>query len=201
MNKLLVTGFLLVICISKGFSQKNPAVESYILQFAPLAIEEQLRTGIPAAIKLAQAIHESAAGQGDLAMRSNNHFGIKCKSNWTGPTAYHDDDEKGECFRAYDSIAFSYRDHSDFLKNSKRYASLFELESTDYEGWAKGLKNAGYATNPKYPALLIKLIETYELFIFTDQAIAKLEKSNGQINPNNKDKDKGIGQQTKDPLN
>lgn len=185
--------------MGKGISQRNPAVESYIQQFAPLAMEEQLRTGIPAAIKLAQAVHESAAGQGDLALRSNNHFGIKCKSTWTGLTAYHDDDEKGECFRAYDSVAFSYRDHSDFLKNSKRYAPLFELESKDYKGWAKGLKDAGYATNPKYPSLLIKLIETYELYHFTDQALANMDAFDNQNFQNSSDNANKPSK--KDPLN
>jgi flagellum-specific peptidoglycan hydrolase FlgJ len=153
-------------------SQQDEAVKAYIEQYASIAVSEQLRTGIPAAIKLAQAIHESGAGKGDLALRSNNHFGSKCKSNWTGAVAFHDDDEKGECFRAYDSVTFSFRDHSDFLKGSKRYESLFQLDITDYKGWANGLKQAGYATNPKYPMLLIKLIENYNLSEFTMSALA-----------------------------
>jgi flagellum-specific peptidoglycan hydrolase FlgJ len=155
--------------------QKNPVVETYIENYASIAINEQIRTGIPAAIKLAQAIHESGAGQGDLALRSNNHFGIKCKINWTGLTAYHDDDEKGECFRAYEDIESSFKDHSDFLKTSKRYAHLFTLDPGDFKGWANGLKQAGYATNPKYPGLLIRLIETYDLNAYTLLAINKIK--------------------------
>ncbi len=171
MKKLLsipVFFFTVTFCLA----QKDSLVNEYIARYAPLAIEEQVRTGIPAAIKLAQAIHESGAGIGDLALRSNNHFGIKCKSNWTGAIAYHDDDEKGECFRAYDSVAVSFRDHSDFLKGSSRYAGLFTLEPTDYKGWAEGLRKAGYATNPKYPVLLIRLIETYDLNRFTIEGLA-----------------------------
>lgn len=160
----------LLILAATGWAQKNPAVEMYIVNFAPLAMEEQIRTGMPAAIKLAQAIHESGAGNGDLAQRSNNHFGLKCKANWTGNTAYHDDDAKGECFRAYDSVSQSYRDQSDYLKNNKRYASVFALDVTDYKGWANGLKQAGYATNPAYTRMLIQLIETYELFVFSEKA-------------------------------
>jgi flagellum-specific peptidoglycan hydrolase FlgJ len=168
--KFLLIFICLLISASTGYTQKNPAVELYISQFAPIAMEEQKRTGMPAAIKLAQAIHESGAGNGDLAQRSNNHFGLKCKANWTGSTAYHDDDAKGECFRAYDSISQSYRDQSDYLKNNKRYASLFALDVTDYKGWANGLKQAGYATNPAYTRMLIQLIETYELFVFSEKA-------------------------------
>ncbi|MCU0388222.1 MAG: glucosaminidase domain-containing protein [Chitinophagaceae bacterium] len=171
---LLMLGLVMVL---KANSQNEEKIKAYIEKYAPLAINEQVRTGIPAAIKLAQGIHESGAGNGDLALRSNNHFGIKCKSNWTGAVAYHDDDEKGECFRAYDSVAFSYRDHSDFLKTSKRYEFLFKLDITDYKGWANGLKQAGYATNPKYPLLLIKLIENYNLSEFTNTALALQESS------------------------
>lgn len=168
--KLFSFFICLIFLSTAGRAQKNPAVEIYISKFAPLAMEEQVRTGMPAAIKLAQAIHESGAGNGDLAQRSNNHFGLKCKANWTGLTAYHDDDEKGECFRAYDSISQSYRDQSDYLKSNKRYASLFTLDVTDYKGWANGLKQAGYATNPAYTRMLIQLIETYELYAFSEKA-------------------------------
>lgn len=170
--KKLTAGIIFLTMMVPAFSQQDSLVQAYINQYAQLAIDEQLRTGIPAAIKLAQAIHESGAGKGDLALRSNNHFGIKCKSNWTGRTAYHDDDAKGECFRAYDSVYTSFRDHSDFLRGSTRYSALFRLEQTDYEGWATGLKAAGYATNPKYPVVIIRLIETYDLNRFTLMAIA-----------------------------
>jgi flagellum-specific peptidoglycan hydrolase FlgJ len=171
MEKILAS-LLLLFLVTTTMAQKDSSVQLYISQYAPLAVEEQIRTGIPAAIKLAQAIHESGAGKGDLALRSNNHFGIKCKSNWTGATAYHDDDEKGECFRAYDSVAVSFRDHSDFLKGSSRYAGLFTLQPTDYKGWADGLRKAGYATNPKYPVLLVKLIEEYDLNRFTIEGLS-----------------------------
>lgn len=170
--KIFFSILLFFFSVTISVAQKDSAVQAYISQYAPLAIDEQIRTGIPAAIKLAQAIHESGAGKGDLALRSNNHFGIKCKSNWTGATAYHDDDEKGECFRAYDSVAVSFRDHSDFLKGSSRYANLFTLEPTNYKGWADGLRKAGYATNPKYPVLLVKLIEEYDLNRFTVEGLA-----------------------------
>jgi flagellum-specific peptidoglycan hydrolase FlgJ len=170
--KIFLLNLLFFFPVTILVAQKDTAVQQYISRYATLAIDEQVRTGIPAAIKLAQAIHESGAGKGDLALRSNNHFGIKCKSNWTGATAYHDDDEKGECFRAYDSVAVSFRDHSDFLKGSSRYAGLFSLDPTNYKGWADGLRKAGYATNPKYPVLLVKLIEEYDLNRFTVEGLA-----------------------------
>src|SRR5690606_35110935 len=113
------------------------------------------RSGVPAAITLAQGILESESGNSELVKKSNNHFGIKCKSTWTGDTVSHDDDANGECFRAYKNASDSYRDHSDFLRGNKRYADLFKLSQDDYAGWAKGLKKAGYATNPRYPDLLI----------------------------------------------
>lgn len=167
---------LLLVCTIAltGYAMAQHAsaeLQAYIDDYCVLAMEEQKRTGIPAAIKLAQAIHESGAGKGNLALRSNNHFGIKCKSNWTGAVAYHDDDEKGECFRAYETVAQSFRDHSDFLVSGTRYAFLFKLPPTDYKGWANGLKQAGYATNPKYPMLLIRLIETYNLDAYTQLAM------------------------------
>lgn len=148
-------------------SQQSEQVKNYISWYKDLAIEEMLRTGVPAAITLAQGIHESGAGNSDLAVRSNNHFGIKCKTNWTGEKVYHDDDARGECFRKYGAVIDSYKDHSDFLKAGQRYAFLFQLDPTDYEGWANGLKKAGYATNPRYPQVLIKLIEDYSLQQYT----------------------------------
>ncbi len=118
---------------------------------------------IPASITLAQGLLESGAGKSKLAVEANNHFGIKCHNNWNGETIRIDDDEKNECFRKYPSPEMSYEDHSQFLITRNRYASLFELETTDYKGWAHGLKAAGYATNPKYAPQLIKLIEDYKL--------------------------------------
>jgi len=139
------------------------SVQEYINTYAPIAISEMKRVGIPASITIAQGILETESGNSDLVRRSNNHFGIKCKSNWTGASVFHDDDEAGECFRKYETAADSYRDHSDFLRNSSRYAFLFELDPSDYKGWAYGLKKAGYATNPRYPVILIKNIEDYNL--------------------------------------
>lgn len=159
----LTTIFLLLGSPVIAKAQKSEAITQYIYQYQQLAAEEQLRTGIPAAITLAQGIHESGAGLGDLAQRSNNHFGIKCKSNWQGDKVFHDDDEAQECFRSYPSVYDSYKDHSDFLRAGQRYASLFNLEVTDYSGWAKGLRAAGYATNPKYPQILTRIIEENNL--------------------------------------
>lgn len=139
------------------------SVQDYIRQYKDIAIAEMHRTGVPASIKLAQGILESESGNGNLVKRSNNHFGIKCKSYWTGEKVYHDDDERDECFRKYDHAEDSWRDHSDFLRNSERYAALFRLKKTDYKGWAHGLKKAGYATNPRYPNILIWQIEKYNL--------------------------------------
>ena len=164
----------LVLLLGLGsFAQQNETVQNYIDEYRELAIAEMQRTGVPAAIKLAQGIHETMAGTSNLVLKSNNHFGIKCKSNWSGPSVSHDDDARGECFRKYPSAIDSYKDHSDFLKNSARYASLFNLEPTDYQGWAYGLKKAGYATNPRYPGIIIKLIEDYNLQDYTLIAMGK----------------------------
>ncbi|WP_407427569.1 glucosaminidase domain-containing protein [Arcticibacter sp.] len=134
----------------------------YVERFKDIAVEEMLKTGIPASITLAQGMLESASGNSTLAREANNHFGIKCHGGWTGKTILKDDDAVGECFRYYNSAEESYRDHSEFLKRS-HYAFLFDLDRNDYKGWAKGLKKAGYATNPRYPELLISLIERYGL--------------------------------------
>ena len=144
-------------------AQSRSIVEEYIVKYKDIAMAEMARTGVPASITLAQGIHESGAGTSDLVQRSNNHFGIKCKTEWTGEKVYHDDDARGECFRKYDDPFISYKDHSDFLRTRKHYSSLFELDPEDYEAWAYGLKKAGYATNPKYPQILIKLIRDYNL--------------------------------------
>lgn len=141
---------------------KNTTSIEYIEQFKGIAIEEMLKSGIPASITLAQGLLESASGNSTLATEANNHFGIKCHGGWAGPTILKDDDAAGECFRVYENAEQSYRDHTEFLKRA-RYASLFQLERNDYKGWAYGLKQAGYATNPKYAELLINLIERYEL--------------------------------------
>lgn len=176
MESMYKKEILLWICFVFGFNvlqAQNPAIIRYINTYKYLAVEEMQRTGVPASIKLAQGILETQAGESDLVKRSNNHFGIKCKSGWGGQKVYHDDDEKGECFRSYDSAEDSYKDHSDFLKRSQRYAFLFQLNPTDYKDWAKGLKKAGYATNPKYPQQLISYIEAYDLQQYTLVALGK----------------------------
>lgn len=137
--------------------------EKYINQYAQVAVSEMYRSGVPASITLAQGILESRYGLSELATKGNNHFGIKCHSDWKGKTMKVDDDRKGECFRVYQSAEESFRDHSDFLRYSQRYQSLFDLDTKDYKGWANGLKKAGYATDPQYPAKLIKNIEDYNL--------------------------------------
>lgn len=143
-------------------SSQDYSRQQYIQQFAPLAVSEMKRTGIPASIKLAQAILESGDGNSRLAKRANNHFGIKCH-DWRGPRIYHDDDHRGECFRKYRSADASFRDHSEFLKTRSRYAFLFDFDPTDYAAWAQGLKSSGYATNPSYDRLLIRIIEENQL--------------------------------------
>ena len=176
MKKIQLTLTLAVFFAGNSFAQSSQVIKDYILKFKEIAIEEMKRTGVPAAITLAQGIHETSAGQSVLVLKSNNHFGIKCKSEWTGPSVSHDDDARGECFRKYSSPFDSYKDHSDFLTSRSHYSSLFQLDPTDYEAWAKGLKKAGYATNPKYPQILIKLIEDYGLQDYT--LIAMGEKPN-----------------------
>ncbi len=154
---------ILILSISlQMFAQKNTR-QQYIDKFKDVAIKQMLVSKIPASIILAQACLESGDGNSRLAKEGNNHFGIKCH-NWTGPTIYQDDDEKGECFRKYDSPEDSFRDHSIFLTTRDRYKFLFSLDDKDYKAWAYGLKKAGYATNPKYPELLIKIIEDFSLF-------------------------------------
>lgn len=140
----------------------NRAYQDYFDTYDDVAIEQMQKYGIPASITLAQGVLESGAGKSDLARKGNNHFGIKC-NGWTGRRQYHDDDELQECFRAYDNAYQSYVDHSVFLKNSSRYARLFQLKTTDYKGWAKGLKACGYATSPTYATKLINIIELYHL--------------------------------------
>ncbi len=162
MKKLLLLFFAAGALFSLQ-AQTNEAVTAYIDQYKQLAIDEMIRTGVPASITLAQGILESNAGQCTLTQESNNHFGIKCKTDWTGDIVYHDDDIKHECFRRYNSAEDSYRDHSDFLVNRPNYAFLFDIDATDYTDWAYGLKKAGYATNPVYARSLITTIEKYNL--------------------------------------
>jgi len=150
--------------------------ENYINNYKEMAIKEMLRSGVPASITLAQGMIESGYGNSTLAKKANNHFGIKCHSNWKGGTVYHDDDRKGECFRKYKSVYESYQDHSDFLMSGSRYSFLFELEMTDYKAWARGLQKAGYATSNTYAQKLIKLIDEAELHKFDIQGAAEAGK-------------------------
>ena len=162
---ILLTFTFVIKMNSSLFAQEtqSPAILEYIQLYSPIAIEEMIRTGVPASIKIAQGILETNAGRGDLVLRSNNHFGIKCKTSWTGEKVFHDDDEEGECFRKYASAYDSYVDHSNYLKSQPRYSFLFSYDKDDYASWAWGLKKAGYATNQIYAQTLIKYIEQYRL--------------------------------------
>ncbi|MDR1877400.1 MAG: glucosaminidase domain-containing protein [Flavobacteriaceae bacterium] len=171
----------LVLVVSVNFITAQEQIkkdEQYIQSYARIAIEEMELYKIPASITLAQGILETGNGQSDLAKYGNNHFGIKCKNEWTGDRMYHDDDKNGECFRKYPSVKDSYRDHSLFLAERPYYKNLFLLDPKDYKAWAHGLKKAGYATNPKYAYTLINLIEKYSLnqfdHISSDQTDVKL---------------------------
>lgn len=149
-----------------GFSQRVYTRQEYIEMFRELAVAEMQRTGVPASITLAQGCLESGNGNSELSRKSNNHFGIKCKNTWNGKRVYHDDDERGECFRKYNSVKESFIDHSNFLSASPRYSALFTLDITDYKGWAHGLKRAGYATNPRYAEELIRIVEENQLYMY-----------------------------------
>jgi len=149
--------------------------EDYVKFYSNIAMDEMIQFGIPASITLAQGILESGAGKGRLAVQANNHFGIKCH-DWNGKKIYHDDDEEQECFRKYDNPEYSYRDHSLFLTNRGRYSFLFDFKKDDYKKWARGLKKAGYATDPKYSQKLIDLIERYELYKYDNKVLKKKNK-------------------------
>lgn len=165
--KLTIQIFCLLFFITTfaeaATQRKVPSYEKYIKTYSDLAVQHQKKYKIPASITLAQGLLESGAGQSDLARRSNNHFGIKCHSDWRGGRVYHDDDLRGECFRKYKRVEDSYEDHSKFLLRS-RYERLFDLKITDYKGWARGLQKCGYATDRAYANKLIKVIEDYELY-------------------------------------
>src|SRR5579862_1465852 len=173
-TRLVMLSALGLVCI-RVVAQRSADILAYINAYHEIAISEMQRSGIPASITLAQGIHETEAGTSELVKKSNNHFGIKCKETWTGSVVYHDDDERGECFRSYDKAEDSYRDHSDFLRESARYAFLFKLDPMDYHAWAYGLKKAGYATNLRYSQILIKLIEDYGLQQYTLTAMGKMK--------------------------
>lgn len=166
MKKLFFIGALIFTgALARAQDVLTPV--QYIEMYKDIAIKEMKRMGVPAAITLAQGILETESGNSDLVKKSNNHFGIKCKSNWTAASVTHDDDASGECFRSYKTADDSYRDHSNFLRGGDRYAFLFSIDVRDYKAWAYGLKKAGYATNPGYPQILIKHIEQYNLQQYT----------------------------------
>ena len=169
-------------------AHKSSTSVEYIERFKGIAIQEMNTYGIPASITLAQGLFESGSGNSDLAVIANNHFGIKCGSTWTGESYYKNDDSINDCFRVYANPEESFRDHSEFLKK-KNYAKLFELDKNDYKGWAYGLKAAGYATNPKYPQLLLNIIDKYDLSQYDRpegevQKIKREDRVLAQINDN-----------------
>lgn len=170
---------LFLLAVNTGFSQ-NFTREQYINNYKDIAIRQMKAYGIPASIILAQACLESGNGNSRLAVKGNNHFGIKCHNTWKGRRIYHNDDERGECFRRYSSAEDSFKDHSEFLRNGKRYQSLFDLGKTDYKAWAHGLKAAGYATEPKYAKMLIDIIERNDLHQYdsnrASQAVREADK-------------------------
>jgi LysM repeat protein len=175
MKKLKPYSLLIAICFATiSVSAQRITTAEYIERHKEMAIQEMIRTGTPAAITLAQGVLETESGNSELVRKSNNHFGIKCKAEWTGDRVFHDDDESGECFRKYDSVVHSYRDHSDFLRTRAHYAFLYSLDPLDYKSWSYGLKKAGYATNPRYPQILIKTIETNNLNEYTKTALSQI---------------------------
>ena len=166
MKRLFTIGIVLALSVTLNAQLRwNSRYQAYIEKYKDLAIAEMLKYDIPASITLAQGLLESGAGMSELAIRGNNHFGIKCH-DWRGATTYHTDDEENECFRAYNDVYESYEDHSKFLARQPRYKSLFKLKRTDYKGWARGLKRCGYATSPTYATQLINIIELYKLHKF-----------------------------------
>jgi LysM repeat protein len=173
--------FLLLPALSWAQKSYHEMVEDYIEQYKDLAVAEQLLSGVPAAITLAQGIYETGAGSSELCLNAANHFGIKCKQNWTGATYSYSDDQKDECFRKYKDAAQSYRDHSDFLKNNPRYRTLFQLDPEDYEDWARGLKSCGYATNPLYAQKIIQTITDYHLQEYTTLALDRSNSRDEQV--------------------
>lgn len=187
MKRLISILTIAVAALNAGAQNYAIAVQNYVEKYKEAAIQEMITSGIPASITLAQGISESDCGRSPLAVKANNHFGIKCKTEWTGDKYYHDDDAPQECFRVYESAFTSYKDHSEFLTTRERYAGLFQLSITDYKGWANGLKAAGYATNPKYPSILIGLIEDYKLHEYDKIGLAmmkKEKKSEPEAKPN-----------------
>ena len=170
LSRIAICVVALVVCGAVSGAERQTR-EEYVEKYKTIAIAHMERYGIPASITMAQGILESDSGNSRLSLSSNNHFGIKCKKHWTGDRVYHDDDAKGECFRAYPTVEASYQDHADFLDQSPRYDSLFAYKSDDYRSWARGLKAAGYATAPDYAERLVNIIESMKLYL--------LDKENG----------------------
>lgn len=183
--KIIIIYVATIFIFCKSFAQYDTTVYNYINTYKNIAMVEMVRTGVPAAITLAQGILEAAAGKSELVIKSNNHFGIKCKSNWVGDKVYKDDDVQSECFRKYPSAEESFKDHSNFLKYNSRYAFLFMLDPTDYISWSYGLKQAGYATEPRYSQLLIQCIEKYRLQDYTLLTLDALAHQSTQNNITN----------------
>lgn len=175
-------GVLAILLLCGQIGKANKIYREYIETYSVLAQEQMRKYHIPASITLAQGLLESGAGKGRLARLGNNHFGIKCH-DWNGKRIYHDDDSRGECFRKYRSVRESYEDHSKFLVNRSRYQALFSLNDRDYKAWAKGLKKAGYATDPNYANKLIKIIEDYELYRY-DRSSSQTKKTSPSLSHN-----------------
>ncbi len=187
MKRILLIVSLLFAVVAMYAEQDRSLQKAYIEKYAPLAVEEMYRSGVPASITLAQGLLESRYGQSELAVKGNNHFGIKCH-NWNGRKMYKDDDRRGECFRVYESADESFRDHSDFLRYRDRYKFLFDLDPTDYKGWAHGLKKAGYATDPAYPKKLIRLIDEYDLHQYDSKSSSWAKDSKPEKKGRNRDR-------------
>ncbi|MCY1721668.1 glucosaminidase domain-containing protein [Prolixibacteraceae bacterium Z1-6] len=187
--------FIILLTLITVASYAQISREEYIKRWQLIAIEEMNRSGIPASITIAQGMLESGNGNSELSKKSNNHFGIKCKKGWTGKKVYYDDDARNECFRKYRTAEDSYIDHTNFLMSNPRYGSLFDLKTTDYKGWAKGLKKAGYATAHDYDKRLIKIIEDNKLYrldkkmsyqelaVFEQQSVSKRISNSTSIKP------------------
>lgn len=174
-----IRGTIILVCcvlVTTAYAQRRQtSYNNYIKQYAPLAVEQMKQHNVPASITLAQGLLESGAGLSTLSRKSNNHFGIKCGNSWRGRSVRANDDAPNECFRAYRKVEDSYEDHSLFLVGNQRYASLFKLKKTDYKSWARGLKKAGYATDPSYANKLITIIETYDLYKYDNDGMSKRE--------------------------
>ncbi|MBE6289991.1 MAG: LysM peptidoglycan-binding domain-containing protein [Bacteroidaceae bacterium] len=174
-----IRGTIILVCcvlVTTAYAQRRQtSYNNYIKQYAPLAVEQMKQHNVPASITLAQGLLESGAGLSTLSRKSNNHFGIKCGGGWRGRSVRANDDAPNECFRAYRKVEDSYEDHSLFLVGNQRYASLFKLKKTDYKSWARGLKKAGYATDPSYANKLITIIETYDLYKYDNDGMSKRE--------------------------